>query len=235
MEEIPGWKWEKDLFQQWFNNYELLKKENALPKWGYITECGVKLCDWCNMQRQLKKKKKLSQEKIKLLEEIPYWLWEFPSWNDKWYGKYELLKKEKQIPIVSYVTHSGVKLGTWVVTQRQEQKNNKLSQEKIKLLEEIPGWKWIVKNKKDMSKPEIKQKKTDKEIKKERQQRVQSELSQLHKEYKTKNSQNLNTYFKENPEKWKDYHKISKVNEESFPDEEIPRNKMIKYLENLPR
>ena len=47
-------------------------------------------------------------------------------------------------------------------------------------------------------------------------------------------SQNLNTYFKENPEKWDEYHKISKANEESFPEEEIPRNKMIKYLEDLP-
>ena len=68
----------------------------------------------------------------------------------------------------------------------------------------------------------------------ERQQRVLSELSQLHKEYKTKTSYNLNTYFKENPEKWKQYHKISQANEESFPEDEIPRNKMIKYLENLP-
>ena len=42
------------------------------------------------------------------------------------------------------------------------------------------------------------------------------------------------TYFKENPEKWEEYHKISKENEESFPEEEIPRNKMIKYLEDLP-
>ena len=29
-------------------------------------------------------------------------------------------------------------------------------------------------------------------------------------------------------------YKISKENEESFPEEEIPRNKMIKYLETLP-
>ena len=57
--------------------------------------------------------------------------------------------------------------------------------------------------KKDMSKPEIKPKKTEGEIKVERQQRVQSELSKFHKEYKTKNSQNLNTYFKENPEKYR--------------------------------
>ena len=87
---------------------------------------------------------------------------------------------------------------------------------------------------KDMSKPEIKPKKTDKEIKAERQQRAQSELSVLHQKYKTMTSQNLNTEFKEHPEKWKEYHTISKVNEESFLEEEIPRNKMIKYLEELP-
>ena len=54
------------------------------------------------------------------------------------------------------------------------------------------------------------------------------------KNIKQKNSENLNKYFKENPTKWEEYHKISKANEDSFPEEEIPRNKMIKYLEELP-
>ena len=90
------------------------------------------------------------------------------------------------------------------------------------------------KSTKDMSKPEIKPKKTDKEIKEEGQQRIKSTISILHQKYKTMNSQNLNTEFKEHPEKWKEYHQISKENEESFQEEEIPRNKMIQYLENLP-
>jgi len=88
--------------------------------------------------------------------------------------------------------------------------------------------------KKDMSKPIIIPKKSSQEIKAERQQRAKSEISVLHQKYKTLTSQNLNTYFKENPEKWDEYHKISKDNEESFPEDEIPRNKMIKYLENIP-
>jgi superfamily II DNA or RNA helicase len=87
---------------------------------------------------------------------------------------------------------------------------------------------------KDMSKPEIKPKKTEGETKEQKQQRVQNQLSQLHQEYKIKNSENLNNYFKEHPEKWVEYHKIAKDNDESYPKEEIPRNKMINYLENLP-
>ena len=153
--------------------------------------------------------------------------------------KYELLKALNKTPSRDYTTECGVNLGTWCDKQRTAKKKGKLSQDKIDLLEKIPEWYWsgkyrATKTKKDMSKPEIKTKKAEGEIKEERQQRAQSELSQLNKEYKSKKSQNLNTYFKENPEKWKEYHKISKENEASFPEEEIPRNKMIKYLENLP-
>ena len=84
-----------------------------------------------------------------------------------------------------------------------------------------------------MSKPKISKKKKS-ETPAQRKERVKSEISILHQKYKTMTSQNLSTYFKEHPKKWNEYHKISKANEESFLDSEIPRNKMIKYLENLP-
>jgi len=231
LEQIPGWFWEQDQF--WIEKYELLKKLDNIPSQSYITKCGIKLGSWCQIQRSNKKKGKLSKDKIELLEKIPGWFWDTVL-DKEWIEKYELLKILKEPPKCSYITECGVNLGSWCHRQRQDKKKGKISQERINLLEKIPGWFWDKKQKKDMSKPEIKPKKSDKEIKEERQQRAQSELSKLHKEYKTKNSQNLNTYFKENPRKWEEYHKISKDNEESFPEEEIPRNKMIKYLENLP-
>ena len=86
---------------------------------------------------------------------------------------------------------------------------------------------------KDMSKPTIKPKR-EKETPIQKKQRIKSAISVLHQKYKSMTSQNLNTYFKEDKSKWEEYHKISKSNEESFLEEEIPRNKMIKYLENLP-
>ena len=60
-----------------------------------------------------------------------------------------------------------------------------------------------------------------------------SVLSNLHQKYKTMTSQNLNKLFKENPLEWEVYHKISKENETSFPEEEIPRNRIIQKLEKL--
>lgn len=61
-------------------------------------------------------------------------------------------------------------------------------------------------------------------------QRTKSELSVLHQRYKTLNSQTLNKEFKENPESWTNYHATSEENEKSFPEDEIPRNRIIREL-----
>ena len=227
LEKIPGWFWDMD--KQWMENYNILKGLNEIPSSHFVTECGVNIGRWCSKQRTKKKTNKLSPDRIVLLEKIPEWFWDM---DNQWNENYNILKGLNETPLQKFVTECGIKLGSWCTTQRTEKKKNKVSQDRINKLEKIPWWVWEIRKKeKDMSKPEIKPK-TIKETKK--QQRVQSEMSLLHKEYKTKTSQNLHEYFKANPTKWEDYHKISKDNEESFPDDEIPRNKMIKHLEGLP-
>jgi len=224
LEKIPNWYWEQDLDEQWNKTYTLLKEYNDTPSKTYETTCGVKLGNWCSKQKQNKKKNKLSQEHIDLLEKIPNWYWEQ---DEQWNKTYTLLKEYNDTPSQTYVTTCGVKLGKWCQTQKTNKKKNKLSQERIDLLEKIPNWYWC---KKDMSKPEIKPHKKTGSHKPP----PKSVLSELHKQYKTMTSYNIHEYFEQNPEKWKYYHEISKENERSFPTEEIPRNKMIKYLEKLP-
>ena len=66
-----------------------------------------------------------------------------------------------------------------------------------------------------------------------RKQRFKSEISILHQKYKTMNSENLHKHFAENPEEWVKYHEISEKNEDTFPDDEIPRNRVISELEKI--
>lgn len=126
-----------------------------------------------------------------------------------------------------------LKLVAGVLNKETKRKKNKLSDKQIHLLEKIPGWFWEKLVTKDMSKPDIKPK-TENEIQYEKKAIIKSEMSELHQKYKSMNSANLNDFFKNNPSKWNEYHKLSKDNEKSFPEDEIPRNKMIKYLEDLP-
>jgi len=209
--------------KKWFEHYELLVEYNDIPSRLYITKCGVKLGFWCSTQRQYNKSGKLSQEQIELLEKIPNWFWD--KFVEQWNKYYTLLKEYNDTPTQSYVTSDGIHLGCWTNTQRQNKKKHKLSQDKIELLEKIPNWYW---DKKDMSKPEIKPPKQTGSHK------PQSVLSELHKQYKTMTSEHLHDYFNEHPDQWIKYHKISQENERSFPTEDIPRNKMIHYLNTLP-
>jgi superfamily II DNA or RNA helicase len=59
------------------------------------------------------------------------------------------------------------------------------------------------------------------------------EISQLHQKYKTLNSNNLHTLFKENPQLFEEYHTLSENNEKTFPQEEIPRNRIIAELDTI--
>jgi ribosomal RNA-processing protein 8 len=63
--------------------------------------------------------------------------------------------------------------------------------------------------------------------------RVESELSVLHKRYKKLTSQNLRKEFTENPDLWTKYHEIAEENEKSFPEDGIPRNRIIAELNKI--
>ena len=60
--------------------------------------------------------------------------------------------------------------------------------------------------------------------------RPQSQLSLLHKEYKTLRSGNLATKFREYPQLWPEYHRIAEANEATFPDGQVPCQRVIAWL-----
>ena len=68
---------------------------------------------------------------------------------------------------------------------------------------------------------------------KSKKERVKTEISILHQRYKTLTSNNLHNEFKNNEDLWVSYHKIAEENEKTFPENEIPRNKIIEELEKI--
>ena len=233
LEKIPGWIWERDIDGPWMENYNILKKIDKTPPENHVTKSGINIGSWISIQRQKKKKNMLSDEQINLLDKIPGWFWE-RDLDGSWMKNYNILKELDNMPTSTYVNESGINIGRWCGKQRDKKKKNKLSDEQINLLENIPGWFWEKRVTKDMSKPDIKPK-TENEIQYEKKAIInKSEMSELHQKYKSMTSANLYDFFKNNPSKWNDYHKLSKDNEKSFPEDEIPRNNMIKYLEDLP-
>ena len=133
---------------QWGNRYNLAVKyykENGdlLIPISYITEDKIKLGSWINTQRYNYKESKLSDDQISLLEKIGM-VWN--TFEAQWNECYDLAKKYYSkngnllIPI-SYITEDNNKLGLWIASQRSLYRENKLSKERIELLEKI-GMVW---------------------------------------------------------------------------------------------
>lgn len=103
----------------------------------------IKLGWWINSQRMSYKGKraKLSDEKIKMLEEVGM-IWEFSSIKEKeWIRKYELLKAYYDTNGDLFVPHNytvdGVNLDSWLIRQRYLYNNGKLSNERFSKLQKI--------------------------------------------------------------------------------------------------
>jgi len=132
-------------WNQWFQilvNYR--KSENRLP-YDKEVHIGYSIGNWCMNQRQDKRIGKLSDEKIKILESLDIWVWEV--YNDLWKKHYnaviEYSEKFGMIP-KDRCKYNGLSLGQWCQDQRKRRSKNKVSEERLKLLESIKYWAWDV-------------------------------------------------------------------------------------------
>ena len=132
----PSWEFFFGLLQA----YEEKMGHLLVP--GKHMEGGYPLGTWVNHQRS--RKYLLTQERIVRLDALPKWTWD-PR-TDVWEKSLEMVKKyiEREghgnIP-QSYV-EDGIKLGSWVNTQRFDRKKAILTSERITELEGITGWFW---------------------------------------------------------------------------------------------
>ena len=176
----------------------------------------------------------------------------FKSDKEKWNEKMQELKmfiniNKKRPSTISKITNECI-IGRWCNHQSSNYKKKKDSMKDPEIysqwtqfLEEYKQYfdnttydntveEETTKSKKSMK---LKEPSAKKETQEQKKQRTKSELSILHQRYKTLTSQNLQKEFQETPELWDKYHAISEENEKSFPEESIPRNRIIQELTEI--
>jgi len=153
LEQINSWYWDgnNEIEKEWTEKLNNLKKyveeNNNLPSFNDTDKNIKSLAKWISQQRINYKQKKLSDEKIKQLDQINGWFWNVDSEFEKeWIEKLNNLKKyveeNNKLPHFND-KHKNIKsLAMWIGTQRRNYKKNGLSEEKIKQLEQINGWYW---------------------------------------------------------------------------------------------
>ena len=145
-----GWEENYKLAKAYYNKYNNSEVPARFKTQDGITydENGYNLGRWITTQRQTYKNKKLSQEKVELLEKIGMRFENKKNIMD-WEEYYKLAKvyfekrSNLEIPYnfktldgINY-DENGYSLGKWICIQRQSNRSGKLSKEKIELLEKI--------------------------------------------------------------------------------------------------
>jgi superfamily II DNA or RNA helicase len=148
LEALDGWVWNV-LEWQWEQGFTALKRyvsERAtcsVPH-DFISDNGIKLASWILSQRQRYKNSKLSEDRIKMLQDIDYWSWDpfEEAWNKGFSDLMNYVEKFGTADVSSnYIDDEGNRVGQWVHVQRSERVN--ISMDRKRLLESLPGWLWI--------------------------------------------------------------------------------------------
>ena len=146
---MPGWEWdprEAD-FQKGLERLRAFvdREGHARVPRRYTDETDFKLANWVRGRRQEYKKGDLSPEHIQALEEVQGWEWDINE-ADFQHGLERLgvfVDREGHARVPQrYTDETGFKLGSWVNNLRTKYKDD-LSPDRIKALEEVPGWVWV--------------------------------------------------------------------------------------------
>lgn len=134
--EALGFEWEQQ-DSIWSQQYENLKvfyaREGRWPRRGEGS-----LAIWCNTQRQMRKRRRLTKERIRRLDAIGF-VWAYDL-DKEWEKQYETLR-------VFHTTHQRFPkasegcLGSWCVTQRKLKRLGELAEERAAQLDAL-GFPW---------------------------------------------------------------------------------------------
>ncbi|KAI8104330.1 hypothetical protein M9434_002888 [Picochlorum sp. BPE23] len=159
LESLPGWKWSGPVngthFDEWLEKFNAYRDELEETGWRYPPTKSKGLGQWTNTMRMAYKKGGLSDEKVRLLESLPGWKWSGPlnrhlecsgpvngTHFDEWLEKFNAYRDELEETGWRYPPTKSKGLGQWTNTMRMAYKKGGLSDEKVRLLESLPGWKW---------------------------------------------------------------------------------------------
>ena len=144
LEGLPSWTWtaRDDQWEEGFDRLVTYVNEhgNARVPQSYRTADGFQLGTWVNTQRNQFEEGSFDPGRQRRLEELPGWAWN--ARDARWEEGFSQLKRYGARPPKTYVTPEGYPLGKWAARQRQWRAEDILDADRVRRLEELPGWTW---------------------------------------------------------------------------------------------
>jgi len=143
LEAIPGWSWAAHDYSDSVSEFramrELLGRD---PRETSSDADERRQAVWLSIQRRNKKNNKLSADRIAMLEAIPGWSWAAHDYSGAVSEFRTMRERLGRDPSQGSLEKKERRQARWLSQQRNLKKNNKLSADRIAMLEAIPGWSW---------------------------------------------------------------------------------------------
>ena len=136
---------------EWFGRVEKAVEEfgSSFLTTNYVDEEGYSLGSWVARQRTAYNHEGLSQEKASLLESMSGWAWDAKEawWEEGFAAFSDFYKTNGHVNVPQqHITPAGFTLGTWLSNRKQEHRDGRLAQHKIRILQEFEGYSPLPKN-----------------------------------------------------------------------------------------
>lgn len=141
---MHGWTWtaRDDRWEEGFDQLVAYVNQhgNSQVPQSYHTADGFRLGTWVQTQRNQFAESSFDPGRRRRLEELPGWAWN--ARDARWEEGFSQLKRYGAYPPKTYVTPEGYPLGKWAARQRQWRAEGTLDADRVRRLEELPGWTW---------------------------------------------------------------------------------------------
>jgi hypothetical protein len=145
LESLAGWSW-SPVADLWQANYQglcrFVSEHRRLPVKNIRRERELR--SWISIQRTRYKRKTIPAVQTRLLETVPGWSWD--PFTDLWQTSFaalrDFVRREGHAMVPSKHFEKGVNLGSWVNGVRTKHHRGQLSADRVKELEDLPGWTW---------------------------------------------------------------------------------------------
>ena len=138
----------KDLEAIWRKRFESVKlfiqTKNRLPSSSSQDRAEKSLGGWLDGQKLKKKKGLLANDKIRKLQDLPDWSWDFQAeqWGKTRLKVRDFIDKHGGYPSEKSPNKAEKSLAAWCRGQKVRKRLGTMPQLRIKLLEQLPGWQW---------------------------------------------------------------------------------------------
>ena len=147
-EAIEGWEWiprQKAWKEAYGRMVEFVRANgDATIRQDYITPDGFRLGGWVATQREVYRKRRLSERRRMLLEKLPGWTWDATRTWRTGFKKFQEYARHNDAALIprSFKTADGFALGNWVTAKKQDYNKGVLDPDIQHAMESVPGWEW---------------------------------------------------------------------------------------------